>query len=238
MIFAIVLIFGFSEATILYANNAPTKKIKKIIVSGSTITMPYKHSYTLEYDSLNRIIEIIPDNSEMFGVTRFEYGTETFRISKDNINVSCSLNEHGYIEVAEESFYPISLVGKMVYDEKGQLVATQFSELDTIHLTWENGNMIQMNFEDGQIDFDYTTLENKNRFGLLLEIEGEYCTLVFPYYMLLGKVTKHLPQSIKQGEEKIFYQYKTDKDGYVTQIDMTYSSNSCIVIYGYTFSYF
>ena len=99
----------------------------------------------------------------------------------------------------------------MVYDEKGQLVATQFSELDTIHLTWENGNMIQMNFEDGQIDFDYTTLENKNRFGLLLEIEGEYCTLVFPYYMLLGKVTKHLPQSIKQGEEKYFINTKPIK---------------------------
>ncbi|HHX70122.1 MAG TPA: hypothetical protein GX708_18990, partial [Gallicola sp.] len=78
----------------LYASNLPTKNITKITVQDTEFT----YQYTINYDSQNRIIKIVPDHSEIFGITRIEYGTNTFRISKGDIFVSCSLNEHGYIE--------------------------------------------------------------------------------------------------------------------------------------------
>jgi hypothetical protein len=95
--------------------------------------------------------------------------------------------------------------------------------------------MVQINFQDQQINVTYTTLENKNKFGLFLKIDEDNCTLVFPFYTLLGKATKHLPATVKQGEQKISYQYKTDKDGFVTEIAMIYPDNSNTVFYKFAY---
>ena len=171
------------------------------------------------------------DHSEIFGITRIEYGTNTFRISKGDILFSCSLNEHGYwvakdgdflfhwLEIcftARGNYHPLKmetriccLIGKQRYDAN--------------------------EFQDEQIDVSYTTLENKNQFGLFLKIDEENCTPVFPYYMLLGKATQHLPESVGQGEQKVSYQYKTDKDGFVTEIAMIYPNNSKTVFYRFTY---
>jgi hypothetical protein len=92
-----------------------------------------------------------------------------------------------------------------------------------------------MNVQEEQIDLTYTEIENKNQFGLLLKIEEENCTPVFPYYSLLGKATKHLPASIGQGEEKISYNYKIDEDGFVTEITMIYPNNSKTVFYRFAY---
>jgi len=212
---------------------ATTVSFKKI----STITVQsegYTYNYSLSYDSLGRITKAIPDNSEIFGITHIEYGTHTFRISKGDIFVSCSLNEHGYIEVAKDGDFPVSLVGNMIYNAKEQLSSIGYGD-ENILFNWENDNMVQMWFQDEQIDVSYTTLENKNQFGLFLKIDEENCTLVFPYYMLLGKATKHLPESFGQGEQKVSYQYKTDKDGFVTEIKMIYPNNSKTVFYKFTY---
>lgn len=214
----------------LYASNLPTKNITKITAQSGE----HNYHYTLNYDSQNRIIKIVPDHSEIFGITRIEYGTNTFRISKGDIFVSCSLNEHGYIEVAKDGDFPVSLVGNMFYNEKGQLSSIEDGD-ENLLFNWENNDMMQMSFQDEQIDVSYTTLENKNQFGLFLKIDEENCTPVFPYYMLLGKATQHLPESVGQGEQKVSYQYKTDKDGFVTEITMIYPNNSKTVFYRFTY---
>lgn len=210
----------------------PVKKISTITVQSEG----YTYNYTLSYDSLGQITKVVPDNSEIYGITRIEYGTNTFRISKGDIFVSCSLNEHGYIEVAKDGDFPVSLVGNMFYNEKGQLSSIEDGD-ENLLFNWENNDMMQMSFQDEQIDVSYTTLENKNQFGLFLKIDEENCTPVFPYYMLLGKATQHLPESVGQGEQKVSYQYKTDKDGFVTEITMIYPNNSKTVFYRFTYEW-
>lgn len=212
------------------AINIPAKKISKITVQGED----YTFNYTLDYDSQNRITKIVPDHSEIFGITNLEYGLNSFRISKGDTFVSCSLNKKGYIKVVEDGDFSSSMFGNMFYNEKGQLASIEYMN-EELFFTWENDNMVEINIEDEQIYVTYTTLENKNQFGLLLKIEEENCTPVFPYYSLLGKATKHLPASIGQGEEKISYNYKIDEDGFVTEITMIYPNNSKTVFYRFSY---
>ena len=208
----------------------PVKKISTITVQSEG----YTYNYTLSYDSLGQITKVVPDNSEIFGITHIEYGTNTFRISKGDIFVSCLLNEHGYIDVAEDGNFPVLLFGNMFYNEKGQLSSIE-QESEKMLFTWKNDNMVQMNFQDEQIDVVYTAIENKNQFGLFLKIEEDNCTPVFPYYTFLGKATKHLPATIGQGELKVSYQYRTDEDGYVTEMTMIYPNNDKTISYRFTY---
>src|SRR5690554_5041688 len=225
------IIIGILFATTMFAvNNLSLKNISKIYVQNGE----HNYQYSLNYDSQNRITKIVPDHSEIFGITNLEYGTNTFRISKGDIFVSCLLNEHGYIDVAEDGDFPVSLVGNMYYNETGQLSSIGYGD-EKILLNWENDDMVYMSFQDELIDIKYTTLENKNQFGLFLKIDEENCTPVFPYYTLLGKPTKHLPESVGQGEQKVSYQYKTDKDGFVTEITMIYPNNSKTVFYRFSY---
>ncbi len=214
----------------LYASNLPTKNITKITVQDTE----YTYQYTINYDSQNRITKIVPDHSEIFGITNLEYGLNSFRISKGDTFVSCSLNKKGYIKVVEDGDFSSSMFGNMFYNEKGQLASIEYMN-EELFFTWENDNMVEINIEDEQIYVTYTTLENKNQFGLLLKIEEENCTPVFPYYSLLGRATRHLPASIRQGEEKISYNYKIDEDGFVTEITMIYPNNSKTVFYRFAY---
>lgn len=212
------------------AINIPAKKISKITVQGED----YTFNYTLDYDSQNRITKIVPDHSEIFGITNLEYGTNSFRISKGDTFVSCSLNEQGYIKVSEDGDFPVSMIGNMFYNKIGQLSFIDYGD-EKLLFTWENDNMVKMSLYDEQIYATYTTLENKNQFGLFLKIDEVNCTAIFPYYMLLGKATKHLPASIGQGGWEISYQYKIDKDGFVTEIAMIYPNNSKTVFYRFAY---
>jgi len=224
------ILFGLLFATSTFAENAQLKQITKITVQSAD----YTYNYTLSYDSQNRIIKIVPDNSEIFGITHIEYATNTFRIGKGDMYVSGSLNEQGYIDIAEDGNFPVLLVGNMFYNEKGLLSSIENGN-EKMLFTWKNDDMVQMNFQDEQIDVTYTTFENKNQFGLFLKIDEDNCTPVFPYYMLLGKATQHLPASVGQGEQKISYQYKTDKDGFVTEIAMIYPDNGKTVFYRFAY---
>ena len=226
-----LIIFNFLLSLTIYAeNNVAIKKITKISIQSGK----HKYYYHLTYDSQNRITTAIPDNSETFGITNFEYGTNTFLVKKGDLVTSCSLNEQGYIKVVKDGDFPVSLVGNMFYNEKGQLSSIEY-EKEKMLFTWKNDDMVQINFQDQQINVTYTTLENKNKFGLFLKIDEDNCTLVFPFYTLLGKATKHLPATVKQGEQKISYQYKTDKDGFVTEIAMIYPDNSNTVFYKFAY---
>jgi len=198
----LILVLLFS--TTIYANDVTTKRITKITVQGEE----YTYNYTLSYDAQGRITKVVPDNSEIFGITKCEYTKKTFRIYKNDIFVSCSLNKHGYIINSKDGDFPIMLIGDIYYNEKGQLLSIRNGD-EKMLFKWENGDMVKINFENEQINVSYTSLENKNQFGLFLKIEEENCTPVFPYYSLLGKATRHLPASIGQGEEKISYNYKT-----------------------------
>lgn len=226
----LLIIIGLLFATSIHASNIPTKNITRINVQSDKHT----YQYILNYDSQNRITTAIPDNSETFGITNFEYGTNTFLVKKGDLVTSCSLNEQGYIKVVKDGDFPVSLVGNMFYNEKGQLSSIEY-EKEKMLFTWKNDDMVQINFQDQQINVTYTTLENKNKFGLFLKIDEDNCTLVFPFYTLLGKATKHLPATVKQGEQKISYQYKTDKDGFVTEIAMIYPDNSNTVFYKFAY---
>jgi glycogen synthase len=223
-----ILVLLFS--TTIYSANPPTKKATNITVQGEH----YTYQYTINYDSQNRIREIVPDHSEIFGITHIEYATNTFRISKGDIYVSGSLNEQGYIDIAEDGDFPVLLVGNMFYNDKGQLSSIENGN-EKMLFTWKNDDIVQMNFQNQQIDITYTSLENKNQFGLFLKIDEDNCTPVFPYYTLLGKATQHLPASVGQGEQKISYQYKIDKDGFVTEIAMIYPDNGKTVFYRFAY---
>jgi hypothetical protein len=225
-----LILFGLLFATSTFAENTLLKQITKITVQ----SVDYTYNYTLSYDFQNRIIKIVPDNSEIFGITYIEYATNTFRISKGDIYVSGSLNEQGYIDIAEDGDFPVLLVGNMFYNDKGQLSSIENGN-EKMLFTWKNDDMVQMNFQDEQINVTYTTFENKNQFGLFLKIDEDNCTPVFPYYTLLGKATQHLPASVGQGEQKISYQYKTDKDGFVTEIAMIYPDNGKTVFYRFAY---
>lgn len=224
------ILFGLLFATSTFAENAQLKQITKITVQSAD----YTYNYTLSYDFQNRVIKIVPDNSEIFGITHIEYATNTFRIGKGDMYVSGSLNEQGYIDIAEDGDFPVLLVGNMFYNEKGLLSSIENGN-EKMLFTWKNDDMVQMNFQDEQIDVTYTTFENKNRFGLFLKIDEDNCTPVFPYYTLLGKATQHLPASVGQGEQKISYQYKIDKDGFVTEIAMIYPDNGKTVFYRFAY---
>lgn len=222
----LVLLF----ATTIYATNVTTKKVTEITVQDTE----YTYQYTINYDSQNRITRIVPDHSEIFGITNFEYGLNSFRISKGDTFVSCSLNEQGYIKVSEDGDFPVSMIGNMFYNKKGQLSSIDYGD-EKLLITWKNDNMVKMSLYDEQIYATYTTIENKNQFGLFLKIDEVNCTPVFPYYMLLGKATKHLPASVGQGGWEISYQYKIDKDGFVTEIAMIYPNNSKTVFYRFAY---
>ena len=217
-------------ATTIYATNVTTKKVTEITVQDTE----YTYQYTINYDSQNRITKIVPDHSEIFGITNLGYGLNSFRICKGDTFVSCSLNKKGYIKVVEDGDFSSSMFGNMFYNEKGQLASIEYMN-EELFFTWENDNMVEINIEDEQIYVTYTTLENKNQFGLLLKIEEENCTPVFPYYSLLGRATRHLPASIRQGEEKISYNYKIDEGGFVTEIKMIYPNNSKTVFYRFAY---
>jgi hypothetical protein len=226
----VLILFGLLFATSTFAENAQLKQITKITVQSAD----YTYNYTLSYDFQNSVIKIVPDNSEIFGITHIEYATNTFRIGKGDMYVSGSLNEQGYIDIAKDGNFPVLLVGNMFYNEKGLLSSIENGN-EKMLFTWKNDDMVQMNFQDEQIDVTYTTFENKNQFGLFLKIDEDNCTPVFPYYMLLGKATQHLPASVGQGEQKISYQYKTDKDGFVTEIAMIYPDNGKTVFYRFAY---
>lgn len=226
----VLILFGLLFATSTFAENAQLKQITKITVQSAD----YTYNYTLSYDFQNSVIKIVPDNSEIFGITHIEYATNTFRIGKGDMYVSGSLNEQGYIDIAEDGDFPVLLVGNMFYNEKGLLSSIENGN-EKMLFTWKNDDMVQMNFQDEQIDVTYTTFENKNQFGLFLKIDEDNCTPVFPYYTLLGKATQHLPASVGQGEQKISYQYKTDKDGFVTEIAMIYPDNGKTVFYRFAY---
>ena len=124
----------------LYASNLSTKNITKITVQSGE----QNYHYTLNYDSQNRITKIVPDQSEIFGITNLEYGTNSFRISKGDTFVSCSLNEQGYIKVSEDGDFPVSMIGNMFYNEKGQLASIEYMN-EELFFTWENDNMVEIN---------------------------------------------------------------------------------------------
>lgn len=211
----------------------PEKKIVQILVQGNEDE--YKYHYILEYDEKGRITKVEPDYPEIFGTFFCEYSTDAFRMGKGDIHVSGSLNEQGYIQSAEDFAFEEMFVGNMTYNNKGQLISIQHPEAEEITFTWKNDDMVQLNVMDKQINIAYTSLENKNNLGFLLTIDKENCTPVFPYYTLLGKPSKHLPQSIRQGEQVVNYQYTTDNDGYIKEMTMIYSDNSKTIRYSFVY---
>lgn len=216
-------------------------KISGITVQVNEDGYEYTCRYALEHDEEGRITKSEPDHPEIYGITYFDYGRNLFRIRRGGGTVTSLLNEDGYIlstkgdsEFAgiEEEF----LMGEMMYNDKGQLKAIKYPGYEEkIDFIWEEDNMMQMNIEDEHIDFTYTGLENKNNFGFLLRIDEFHFRLVFPFYSLLGKPTKHLPESIGQDEGVITFEYKTNEAGYIEEMTMVYPGRAKIV--HYTFRY-
>ena len=65
-----LIIIGLLFATSIHAKQYPYKNITRINVQSDKHT----YQYILNYDSQNRITTAIPDNSETFGITNFQYG--------------------------------------------------------------------------------------------------------------------------------------------------------------------
>lgn len=218
-------------------------KISGITVQVKEEGYEYTYRYALEHDEKGRITKAEPDHSEDFGVTCFEYGSDTFRIGKgegmyavfsldEQGNLLSTKEEEGFSMVIDEMF----LRGTMAYNDKGQLEAIRYpGHEEKIDFVWEEDNLMQMNIEGEHIDFTYTGLENKNNFGFMVRIDDNTRTPVFPYYGLLGKPTRNLPESIGQDGAVITFEYKTNKSGYIEEMTMVYPGRVKVVCY--TFRY-
>ena len=214
---------------------APIKKISQILVEGNNGEHKYKYHYTLDYDEKGRVIKIEPENSEIFGTFYCEYDNNMFKMGKGDIYITGSLNKEGFVKSAgEDDLLEELLIGKMKYNNKGQLVSLSNSDMEKIDFAWSDDNMVRLKVMDEQVDFIYTSLENKNKFGFMLMIDKENCTPIYPYYMLLGTPSKNLPESIGQGDSAVHYKYKLDEDGYIKDMTLIYPDNRST---SYTFIY-
>lgn len=217
------------------------KKIVQISVEVKESGHEETYSYALEHDEKGRITKAIPENPETYSIVSFEYGTNTFRFKiGKSVLLTSLLNKDGYILSSEGDIDPFILeefaIGHMVYNDKGQLVTIGHPDYEEkMYFLWKDDNMVQFGDEEEHVYFTYTQIENKNNFSFMLRIDEDYRKLVFPFYSLIGKPTKHLPESMGQGEVKITYQYKTDKDGFVTEIVIIYPDNSKTVYYRFTY---
>lgn len=222
--------FFFLVLIVLFAsckntdNIVPSKKIIEISVQAID-DVGFSYNYKIYYDDKDRITKIEPDHSEIFGITNIEYGENTFKIGKDESYTICSLNNDGYINDTEEDNFIRLFPGSMHYNNKGQLQSIRFNETQEMLFEWKSGNMEQSNFEEEITNFTYTDIENKNNFSFLLRIDDENCSPVFPYFELLGKPTKHLVASVEQNGSGAKYEYKTDEEGFVDELTITYSTS-------------
>lgn len=216
----VVMLAGCKNAN----NSVPSKRITEINVQ-SIDDEGFSYGYKIHYDEQDRITKIVPDNSEIFGITEVEYGEGTFKIGKEDNYTSCLLNADGYISDTKEDNFIALFPGSMHYNDKGQLKSIKFSEVQEMLFEWKGGNMVESNFEDQKAVFTYTDIENKNNFSFLLRIDAENCSVVFPYFELLGKPTKHLVASVEQEGYGAKYEYKTDAEGFVDELKMIYSTN-------------
>ena len=118
----------------------------------------------------------------------------------------------------------------MEYDKNGRLVSIDNPYAGEISFKWIDDDMVLMSMGTMRTDVVYTSLENKNNLGLLMTLGH---TSLFPYYLLLGKPTKHLPESMAEG--LITFQYKMDADGYVEEILESQPHDNSMM--NYRFSY-
>lgn len=240
LLFAVVFVFtsctNSSEKKVV---TVPEKNISQIIVQGNENGHEYSYRYTLDYDDLGRIVSAEPDHADIFGVTRCEYGNNAFRIYKGDSGISCLLNDKGFIKSAEDDYFDELLVGKMSYNANNQLISIVVDTVtdQVINCVWKNNDMVELNLMGEKIDFLYTEFENKNRLGFLMTIDKENCTIVFPYYKLLGEPSKHLPLSIGQGDERIVYDYVFDDDGYILKMSLNFELINSSKLIHYSFIY-
>ena len=213
------------------------KKIVQILVEANIGEVKETYSYTLKHDEKGRITKAVPDHPEIFGFVGFEYGANTLGLNiGESVILTSLLNEDGYIISSEGDAYPFIMeefsIGHMVYNDKGQLETIGHPDYGVeIGFLWKGDNMVRMESEAEHIDFTYTQLENKNNFGLLLRIDEMNRKLVFPFYSLLGKPTKHLPETIGDDEGNVTFQYKLDDNGYIEEMAMVVYQDGTISSY-------
>ena len=204
-----ILIIGLLFASCTNTNtqiNVPEKRISQIYVQSSN---GFECKYTLEYDEKGRISKMESDNKGNIETILCEYNKKSFRIGE----IFCKQNKQGYIHSSEVLEYAEAFAGKMEYDKNGRLVSIDNPYAGEISFKWIDDDMVLMGMGTMRTDVVYTSLENKNNLGLLMTLGH---TSLFPYYLLLGKPTKHLPESMAEG--LITFQYKMDADGYVEEI--------------------
>jgi hypothetical protein len=223
------------------------KRVSQIFVEGFKSRLVEKNTvkydirittkYTVEYDEKGRITKMIPDNPEDFKTFFAEYDEDTFSMrdmsgyQKTNYFyapdkntsdiediISGSLNENGYVQSSKHTDAFMKLyIGDMTYNDKGQLISLLSFDSGKISFKWKDDDIIRFKMLGKWTRIAYTSLENKNRFGFMLETGSP----IDPYSMLLGKPSKYLPESMGKGEYRINYQYTMDEDGYVKEMAET-----------------
>lgn len=246
ILFIFVLLFSACtnspQKKVIPETAVPEKRVSQIFVEGfkgrtvekNTVKYDIRITtkYTVEYDEKGRITKMIPDNPEDFKTFLSEYDEDTFRMRDmsgyqkpnnfyapdedafDVEDISGSLNENGYVRSSEHTDIMEPFFGGMTYNDKGQLISLHSFQVGKVSFKWKDDDMIRLKMLGKWTKIAYTSLENKNGFGFMLEVGSP----IDPYYMLLGKPSKHLPESMGKGEYRTNYQYTMDEDGYVKEM--------------------
>ncbi len=203
-------------------DTTPQKRISQIYFSNSW--KGYEATFTVDYDNMGRVIKVEPDNFDHFMTTTCEYNGNMFRIGE----YTGMLNHQGYIKHAEGVTPHTFLLTDLDYNDKGELIS-KTNDWGTFTQKWKNGNMIEDRYTFNKRSYaTYTEYENKAGFAEAFSFFGgiEYSDqkwfAVFPFYMLLGKPSKNLPEKIGGKKNNYKFSYVLDDDGYVKAMVVTY----------------
>jgi len=160
-------------------------------------------------------------------ITTFEYDNKNRIIKEtwDGYVSSYSYKDNELIETNEDGTYHYTLKNGLVvsdddgdtyeYDNDKQLVKINSGDYNKRY-TWQNGNVIKYSSGSTEINYTYTSYEDK----LNLDFYSDYMLPEYWYLGCYGKGNKNLVQTINAYGSLYSFEYKFTDDGYVTEVKM------------------
>lgn len=209
---------------------------------------------TFSYDSKGKLVSIVQkdDNSNSY-ITNITWGENTVKESSDNESITYSIND-GLVRTGSEtdgSNY------SFVYNSSKQLTTYQYGDkydTSTKNLTWENGKVSKIAYDDELSEITYNNQTCKGYFPLMvLTVEDDF-KVMLAHPELVGMRTSQLPsqsysKEVQKGEhydeyfketykyETIYevtskFTYKLTGDGYVESVTVAETN---LETYNYSF---
>ena len=219
------------------------------VVTSEKKLMEIKESYekdgtnvkTFSYDSKGKLISIVEKDSDNDSyITHITWGENTVKESEDGNSVTYSLND-GLVRSGSE---PDGRDYSFAYNSSKQLTTYQYGDkhdLSTRTLTWDNGKVTKMDYEDdGILTITYSNQTCKGYFPLMVLMVEDDFKAMLAHPELIGMRTAQLPtesysKEVQKGEhyddyfketykyENIYeyttkFTYKLTTDGYLESV--------------------